>query len=111
MLTGNYERDTVSHESGSRYDPARFQSKSFRGRYWNDTYFPALDVLRKATDAHGMSLGEAALRCFSQHSAMKRECGDGVVFGASSAAQLEKNLRCLEGGPLPGDVVGALQEA
>lgn len=111
LLTGKYERDTVSHESGSRYDPARFQGKNFRGRYWNDAYFTALNVLRNATEAHDMSLGEAALRWSSHHSAMKRECGDAVVIGASSATQLEENLRCLEGGPLPEDVVEAFQKA
>ena len=111
LLTGKYDRDTVSHEAGSRYDPSRFQGKNFRGRYWNDAYFAALDVLRKATDAHGIPLGEAALRWSSHHSAMKREFGDAVVIGASSATQLEQNLKFLEGGPLPEDVVEAFQKA
>jgi aflatoxin B1 aldehyde reductase len=42
---------------------------------------------------------------------MKRECGDAVVIGASSVAQLEQNLRYLEGGPLPGDVLEAFEKA
>jgi aflatoxin B1 aldehyde reductase len=42
---------------------------------------------------------------------MKKECGDAVVIGASSATQLEENLRCLEGGTLPEDVVEAFQKA
>lgn len=92
--------------AGSRYVPAHFQGKNFRGRYWNDAYFAALDVLRRA-----ILIGEAALRWSSHHSAMKRECGDAIVIGTSSAAQLEQNLRYLEGGPLPEDVVEAFQKA
>ncbi|OAA37405.1 Aldo/keto reductase [Metarhizium rileyi] len=33
MLTGKYQQDTIVHEPGSRYDPKRFQGKSFRGWY------------------------------------------------------------------------------
>jgi aflatoxin B1 aldehyde reductase len=42
---------------------------------------------------------------------MKRKFGDAVVIGASSAVQLGENLRCLEGGPLPEEVVEAFQKA
>ena len=35
-----------------------------------------------------------------QHSALKSELGDGVVFGASSVKQLQTTVRWLSGGPL-----------
>ena len=36
---------------------------------------------------------------------------DGVILGASSASQLEQNILDSEKGPLPEDVVTALDEA
>jgi len=87
------------------------QGKSFRGRYWNDTYFAALDIIRPAAQAAGMTTAEAALRWVSHHSGLKREQGDAVIAGASSAAQLEQNLNYLEGGPLPDAVVQAFDKA
>ena len=44
------------------------------------------------------------------HSAMKKELGDAVIIGASSAKQLEANLVDFEKGPLPEDVVQALDQ-
>ncbi|KAF2464734.1 aflatoxin b1-aldehyde reductase [Lindgomyces ingoldianus] len=111
MLTGKYQRDTSEHEQGSRYDPNRRQGKNFRGRYWNEPYFAALDVIRPVADKLGMTIAEAALRWSSHHSLMKRENGDAVIIGASSAAQLEENLRYLEKDPLPDELVRAFDEA
>jgi aflatoxin B1 aldehyde reductase len=36
---------------------------------------------------------------------------DGIILGASSAAQLKQNCEDCEKGPLPQDVVAALDEA
>lgn len=87
------------------------QGRSFRGRYWNDTYFAALDVVRPVAQRLGLTIAEAALRWLSHHSALKKEHGDAVITGASSAAQLEKNLIDLEGGPLPEELVKVFDEA
>ncbi len=46
----------------------------------------------------------------TNHSLLKREFGDAIIIGASSAAQLEENLINFEKGPLPEDVVQALDE-
>jgi aflatoxin B1 aldehyde reductase len=111
LLTGKYERDTTAHEAGSRYDPNSFQGKNFRGRYWNEAYFAALDAIRPVAKSHQLGLSEAALRWSSHHSALKKECGDAIIVGASSAKQLEENLKCLEQGPLPDDLVQAFEKA
>jgi aflatoxin B1 aldehyde reductase len=37
--------------------------------------------------------------------------GDGIIIGVSSKAQLESNLKDLEKGPLPEEVVQVLDEA
>lgn len=111
LLTGKYDRYTTSHEPGSRYDPARTQGKNFRSRYWNEAYFDAINLLLDCIEPYEISLSEAALRWSSHHSAMKRECGDAVVIGASSEKQLEENLRCLECGPLSWDLIEAFEKA
>jgi aflatoxin B1 aldehyde reductase len=57
---------------------------------------------------HGISESEAALRWLTHHSALKAELGDGIIVGAGSVKHLEDNLNALKKGPLPEDVVEAL---
>lgn len=52
---------------------------------------------------------EIALRWVQHHSVLNPE--DGIIVGASSAAQLEENCVNSEKGPLPAEVVDALDEA
>lgn len=110
ILTDKYSRDTSEHEEGSRFDPKRNQGANYRGRYWNDAYFDALDIIRPVAKKLGLTTAEAAVRWVSHHSLMKREHGDAVIIGASSAAQLEENLVNLEKGPLPEEMVRAFDE-
>lgn len=56
-----------------------------------------------------MRLTEVALRWCQHHSVLTPE--DGVILGASSAGQLEMNMKDSEKGPLPDEVVSALDEA
>ena len=108
FLTGRYQRDQKEFEEGSRFDPKRAQGKLHMGRYWNDYYFNALDVLRPVAEKHGLTESQCALRWLSHHSALKKELGDGVIVGASSTGHLKENLESLDEGPLPDEVVEAL---
>lgn len=64
---------------------------------------------------------EIALRWVAHHSALrvggvdygkgKGKGDDGIIIGVSSQAQLEANLKDLEKGPLPEEVVKALDRA
>jgi len=108
FLTSRYHRDQTEFEKGSRFDPNRGQGKLMMGRYWNDFYFNALDILRPVVEKHGISEADAALRWLAHHSTLKKEMGDAVIVGASSAKHLEENLTALEQGPLPDEVVQAL---
>ena len=58
-------------------------------------------------------MAETALRWCVHHSELKvvGEGKDGIIIGASSIGQLENNITDLEKGPLPEDVVQALDEA
>jgi aflatoxin B1 aldehyde reductase len=109
-LTNRYHRDQTDHEAGSRFDPQRNQGQNYRKRYWQDEYFDALDLLRAAAKKHGLSEAECALRWIVNHSQLSKEHGDAIIIGASSSAQLDENLTNLEKGPLPDDIVEALDE-
>jgi aflatoxin B1 aldehyde reductase len=111
FLTDRYHREEQNLEEGSRFDPNRTQGQNYRRRYWNDAYFDALDILRPVAKKHGLSEAECALRWVTNHSLMKREYGDAIIIGASSARQLDENLANLEKGPLPDDVIKAFDEA
>ncbi|CAG8976013.1 hypothetical protein HYALB_00007540 [Hymenoscyphus albidus] len=112
FLTGRYTRDMEadSIEKGSRFDKNTVQGAMTRSRYWHDEYFDALDILKAAADKHQLTLGEVALRWMEHHSMMKPEYGDAIIVGASSVKHLEDNLTDLEKGPLPEDILVALEE-
>lgn len=109
-LTSRYQRNDKGEniEKGSRFDPNTWQGKGYRGRYWNDAMFDALDLLRGAAKKHNLTESECALRWMTHHSLLKKEHGDAVIIGASSTKHLEENLVDLEKGALPEDVVKAL---
>ncbi len=111
FLTGRYTRDQSEFEPGSRFDPKIWQGTLTRARYWNDSYFDALDIIKPAADKHGLTIAEVAMRWIEHHSLMKSEFGDAIIIGASSTKHLEENLVDLEKGPLPEDVVEALEKA
>ncbi|KAM0756647.1 Aldo/keto reductase [Meredithblackwellia eburnea MCA 4105] len=110
FFTGQYSKDAAV-EKGSRFDPEKGQGRNYRNRYWKDEYFEALEIVKPVADKHNLTLAEVALRWVSHHSLMKRELGDNVLIGASSNNHLEQNLVDLEKGPLPEDVIKALDEA
>lgn len=110
-LTSRYHRDTDNVESGSRFDPQKWQGKMYRARYWNDAYFDALDLLRPVAKKHGLTEAECALRWMNHHSLLKRQYGDGIIIGASSTGHMEENMKFLDvQEPLPEDVVEALDK-
>ncbi|KAF1842382.1 Aldo/keto reductase [Cucurbitaria berberidis CBS 394.84] len=113
-LTSRYRRDTAAEglEAGSRFDPSHIQGRMYRERYWNDSFFDALELLRNSLKAEGgaMTESEAALRWMMHHSQLKRELGDKVIVGASSQQQLEMNLVDLEKGSLPDGVIEAFNQ-
>ncbi|KAF7440761.1 hypothetical protein PC9H_001109 [Pleurotus ostreatus] len=113
FLTDRYLSPEVQVKKGSRFDPESVQGKLWltMRRYWNDAYFEALASIKKVADAHKLTLAEISLRWVSNHSLMKREHGDSILIGASSLNHIEQNLVDLEKGPLPDDVVKALDDA
>lgn len=60
-------------------------------------------------DKHGLRMTEIALRWLQHHSKLTPD--DGVIIGASSVSQVLQNCADSEKGPLPDEVVSALDEA
>jgi aflatoxin B1 aldehyde reductase len=74
----------------------------------DDLYFDALDILRPVIKKHELTESECGLRWLAHHSKLKKELGDAVIVGASCTKHLEENLAPLDKGPLPEEVVQAL---
>ncbi|UJR12717.1 hypothetical protein I4U23_016891 [Adineta vaga] len=85
--------------------------KMYRDRYFNDVYFDAINRLTPVVEKHGLTMAETALRWILHHSKLRPFDGDGIIIGASSVKQLESNLKDLQKGSLPDEVVQALDEA
>lgn len=106
LFSGKIKSRDLVPESG------RFSVKTYRDRYFRESTFKALQIVEQAAEKHGLTMIETALRWTVHHSALKIKDGnDGILIGISSVSQLEDNLNNLEKGPLPEDVVKALEEA
>ncbi|KAJ8503633.1 hypothetical protein ONZ45_g10685 [Pleurotus djamor] len=111
FFTDRYKSLDEAVEPGSRFDPKKMQGQMYRNRYWNQSYFDALAEISKVAEKYRLSLPEISLRWVSNHSLMKREFGDSILIGASSLKHIEQNLIDLEKGPLPDEILKALDAA
>jgi len=96
--------------AGGRFDTTNSaMGNMYRARYLKNGFFDALPIVKAAADKHNLRLTEIALRWLQHHSVLTPS--DGVILGASSTAQLEQNCDDSEKGPLPDEVLAALDEA
>jgi aflatoxin B1 aldehyde reductase len=93
--------------AGSRFDISHAQGKLYRDRYWNDAYLDALAEIHRSCEGHGLDAVSVALRWLIHHSQLNAERNDGVIIGASSL----EHLRAVTEGPLPTDVLTAIDDA
>lgn len=111
IFSGKYKSTEVPAE-GRYSDSVGAMGARYRERYFKDATFDALRVIEPVVEKHGLSLIETAFRWCVHHSALKINDGnDGIIIGVSSKKQLEQNLDAVEKGPLPDEVVKALDEA
>ena len=113
LLSGKIKSRDMVPESGRFSDVSSAQGANYRRRYFRESTFAALRLVEAAVAKHeGLGMAETALRWMVHHSQLRiRDGNDGIIIGASSLAQLESNLDSVEKGPLPADVVQALDEA
>lgn len=112
LFSGKIKSKDIVPESGRFSDVSSFQGSNYRKRYFRDSTFKALQIIEGAAEKHNLTLIETALRWTVHHSKLKIKDGnDGIIIGVSSVEQLENNLDNIEKGPLPDEVVQALDEA
>lgn len=100
LLTGkqNLESGPIG---GSRFDG----NQMYLNRYWNESYFGAVNELKALAREHGMSLVEMSLAWVFHNSDVHS-----VLLGASRLEQLDENLRALEKRPLSPEVLAKCDE-
>jgi aflatoxin B1 aldehyde reductase len=106
LLTGKYSSYSSLPKEG-RFAVLPF----YRDRYWKQSLFKAIESAVNECWTLGIHPAEAALRWLLYHSALNGEAGDGIIIGASSAEQLEQNLKASEAGPLPDSIAAAFDKA
>ncbi|KAF2022353.1 Aldo/keto reductase [Aaosphaeria arxii CBS 175.79] len=114
IFSGKIKSKAIVPEEGRFSATASKTGQMYRERYFKDATFEALRIIEPVAEKHGLTLLEIALRWAIHHSELKTRVkggNDGVIIGVSSFAQLESNLKDLEKGPLPDDVVKALDDA
>jgi aflatoxin B1 aldehyde reductase len=110
ILSGKYKTKDVPAEG--RYSDTAASGSLYRRRYFRDATFEALSIIEPVVQKHGLTLPETALRWIHHHSKLKIKDGrDGIIIGVSNFNQLESNLRDVQKGPLPEEVVEALDKA
>lgn len=111
VLSGKYKSNEVPSE-GRYSNTNETVGKMYRKRYFQDATFNALRLIEPVVAKHNLTLVEVGFRWLMHHSKLKISDGnDGIIIGMSSQAQLESNLKDIEKGPLPEDVIEALDEA
>ncbi|KAJ9632167.1 hypothetical protein H2203_000570 [Taxawa tesnikishii (nom. ined.)] len=112
IFSGKYKTADVPAE-GRYSDSVGRMGEMYRKRYFKDATFEALRIIEPVVQKHNLTLLETAFRWVMHHSQLNIKDGgrDGVIIGVSSFQQLEQNLKDLEKGPLPDEVVKALDDA
>ncbi|KAK5133624.1 hypothetical protein LTR08_007572 [Meristemomyces frigidus] len=108
MLTGKVTRESADQDG--RWSKASPGGQAYSAAYHQDLIFEASTKIQNKAKEHGISGHAAALRWCIHHSVLDVKNGDAVIVGASSVGQLEEGLKICEEGPLPTDLVKAIEE-
>lgn len=113
LFSGKIKSKDLVPDSGRFSDSkGTAQGRNYRDRYFRESTFQALQLVENAAEKHGLTMIETALRWTVHHSGLKIKDGnDGILIGVSSIDQLKDNLDNLEKGPLPEEVITALDQA
>lgn len=116
LFSGKYKTKDIP-TSGRYSDAVGSMGQMYRDRYFKDSTFDALRIIEPAVEKAGLTMVETAIRWCLHHSKLEvagvngSKGNDGLIIGVSSLSQLEANLKDAEKGPLPEEVVKALDEA
>lgn len=87
LLTGKHQKQS-GPLAGTRFD----NNALYQGRYWHDDTFSAIEELRLIGHESGISLVQLSLQWL-----LAQPQVDSIILGASSAQQLEENLKACAG--------------
>ncbi|KAH8796386.1 aflatoxin B1 aldehyde reductase member 3 [Hyaloscypha finlandica] len=111
LFSGKYKAKDIPTD-GRFSDAVGKMGEMYRKRYFKDSTFEALAIIEPIVEKHGLTMVETALRWVVNHSALNIKDGnDGVIIGVSNLEQLDENLKDCEKGPLPEEVLQALDKA
>lgn len=106
LLTGRYASFQDAPTDG------RFTHRpNYQKRYWKQSYFDAVDVIKKASEEIGITTIEATYRWLAYHSILDEKRGDAILIGASKLNHLLQNMDAVKAGPLPENVIAAFNTA
>ncbi|PWY91686.1 putative aldo/keto reductase [Aspergillus sclerotioniger CBS 115572] len=97
---------TAGDVQGTRFGEGNTMGAHGRLLYDKQEMHNAIHFLTKTLEPYNISKPEAALRWLSYHSLLGPE--DGIILGASKIPQLEQNVQAIKNGPLPDEVVSAI---
>ncbi|KAL0568478.1 hypothetical protein V5O48_002298 [Marasmius crinis-equi] len=106
---GIFNPKVYRERSKGRIDENTKLGKSYRGQWYGDRLLRAADGVREISESNGLNGHTTALRWIVWHSALSKQHEDGIIIAASSIEQLNANLDAIESGPLPGEVLRAVE--
>jgi aflatoxin B1 aldehyde reductase len=117
LLAGKHTSNKADTPDQGEVLKGRFQNNpNYLPRFYTQANFDAIALIRKACEAHEMSMIEATYRWMLCHSSLEADKGDGLLLGASSLEQLDQNLAACAAAQeaeqgLPDDILQAFEEA
>lgn len=110
FLGGNITSKDADPQEG-RFSKA-YIAKLTRDRYFRDGPIEAARMIKEASQKHGLSPYEVAMRWVVHHSKINvKGGGDGIIIGFSNLDMLRDNLDYLEKPPLPDDMLEVVEQA
>ena len=106
LLTGRYGKFEDAPTDG------RFTHRpNYQNRYWKKSFFDAVEIIKAAAEAEGITTIEATYRWLAYHSMLRADRGDAVIIGASKLSHLRQNMDAASGGELAQSVLDAFDAA
>ena len=106
LLTGRYEKfEDIPSDGRFTHRP------NYQNRYWKQSYFEAIDLIKKICANYNITTIEATYRWLCFHSMLNEDRGDAIIIGASKLNHLRQNIEVIKAGPLPDEIVSAFEQA
>ena len=112
LLTGRYTKmEEITSSTVGRFSADFPWGKMYVKRYGKAAFIEAINHIKSECDKENISMVNAAFRWVLNHSYISAKHDDGIIFGVSSLKHFEMNIECCEGGPLPANIVDAIDQA